>query len=98
MKFGSQKAFFAKIWDRLHVGDPSVNNKRKFQPSLVQKAASNATASNNQALQNQALQASFQQQVAGIDPSLLGKAGVFDNLQQQMKYAGELLDPKRRKL
>jgi len=31
MKFGSQKAFFARIWDRLHYKDPNVNSKRKFQ-------------------------------------------------------------------
>jgi hypothetical protein len=31
MKFGSQKAFFAKIWDRLHYKDPTVGTKRKFQ-------------------------------------------------------------------
>ena len=31
MKFGSQKAFFARIWDRLHDNDPHVDNrKRKF--------------------------------------------------------------------
>jgi hypothetical protein len=31
MKFGSQKAFFARIWDRLHDKDPTVGAKRKFQ-------------------------------------------------------------------
>mgnify|MGYP006139184121 CR=1 FL=1 len=32
MKFGSQKAFFARIWDRLHDNDPTVDSKkRKFQ-------------------------------------------------------------------
>ncbi|CAJ1943102.1 unnamed protein product [Cylindrotheca closterium] len=36
MKFGSQKAFFARIWDRLHFKDPSVSSKRKFQPARVQ--------------------------------------------------------------
>ncbi|KAL3944399.1 MAG: hypothetical protein SGBAC_001523 [Bacillariaceae sp.] len=36
MKFGSQKAFFARIWDRLHYKDPSVSSKRKFQPARVQ--------------------------------------------------------------
>jgi hypothetical protein len=36
MKFGSQKAFFARIWDRLHHKDPSCSAKRKFQPSRVQ--------------------------------------------------------------
>lgn len=31
MKFGSQKAFFARIWDRLHENDPHVDvRKRKF--------------------------------------------------------------------
>jgi len=31
MKFGSQKAFFARIWDRLHDNDPHVDSrKRKF--------------------------------------------------------------------
>jgi len=35
MKFGSQKAFFARIWDRLHYKDPSVSSKRKFQPARV---------------------------------------------------------------
>lgn len=32
MKFGSQKAFFARIWDRLHFKDPNVSSKRKFEP------------------------------------------------------------------
>lgn len=31
MKFGSQKAFFARIWDRLHFKDPNVTSKRKFK-------------------------------------------------------------------
>jgi hypothetical protein len=31
MKFGSQKAFFARIWDRLHYKDPNVTNKRKLK-------------------------------------------------------------------
>lgn len=31
MKFGSQKAFFARIWDRLHYKDPNVTSKRKFK-------------------------------------------------------------------
>ena len=31
MKFGSQKAFFSRIWDRLHDNDPHVDSrKRKF--------------------------------------------------------------------
>lgn len=31
MKFGSQKAFFARIWDRLHDNDPHVDSRqRKF--------------------------------------------------------------------
>ena len=51
MKFGSQKAFFARIWDRLHYKDPSVNAKRKFQPSLAAQAA-NAMA-NTQGLPSQ---------------------------------------------
>jgi len=33
MKFGSQKAFFARIWDRLHYKDPNVTSKRKFKGS-----------------------------------------------------------------
>jgi len=33
MKFGSQKAFFARIWDRLHEKDPNVTSKRKFKAS-----------------------------------------------------------------
>lgn len=37
MKFGSQKAFFARIWDRLHIKDPSVSSKRKFQPARLQQ-------------------------------------------------------------
>jgi hypothetical protein len=34
MKFGSQKAFFARIWDRLHSNDTSVNSKRKFEQPI----------------------------------------------------------------
>ena len=36
MKFGSQKAFFARIWDRLHENDPSLmsSRKRKYYPPL----------------------------------------------------------------
>jgi len=82
MKFGSQKAFFARIWDRLHFKDPSVNSKRKFQPSLAQTASNNPTNSQGLALQ----------QGSGVDPTLL-QGGIFD-----MQYAGDLMDPKRRKL
>eukprot|EP00534_Pseudo-nitzschia_fraudulenta_P005804 CAMPEP_0201194074 /NCGR_PEP_ID=MMETSP0851-20130426/148360_1 /ASSEMBLY_ACC=CAM_ASM_000631 /TAXON_ID=183588 /ORGANISM="Pseudo-nitzschia fraudulenta, Strain WWA7" /LENGTH=417 /DNA_ID=CAMNT_0047480687 /DNA_START=80 /DNA_END=1333 /DNA_ORIENTATION=- len=38
MKFGSQKAFFARIWDRLHEKDPTVDSrKRKFNQSKKSK-------------------------------------------------------------
>jgi len=38
MKFGSQKAFFARIWDRLHDNDPTVDSKkRKFQQPKKKK-------------------------------------------------------------
>merc|ERR1719469_1575245 len=40
MKFGSQKAFFARIWDRLHDNDPTVDSKkRKFQQPNKKKKA-----------------------------------------------------------
>ena len=40
MKFGSQKAFFARIWDRLHHNDPTVDaKKRKFQQPNKKKKA-----------------------------------------------------------
>lgn len=39
MKFGSQKAFFGRIWDRLHLNDPNVTSKRKFKPSEVSQQA-----------------------------------------------------------
>jgi hypothetical protein len=48
MKFGSQKAFFARIWDRLHSNDPTVNSKRKFeQPRRAQLPSGMAMANHN---------------------------------------------------
>ncbi len=45
MKFGSQKAFFARIWDRLHDNDPHVDSrKRKFNQPKKPKAKANAKA------------------------------------------------------
>jgi hypothetical protein len=41
MKFGSQKAFFARIWDRLHSNDPNVNTKRKFEQPTQQDRHTN---------------------------------------------------------
>ena len=46
MKFGSQKAFLARIWDRLHDNDPHVDSrKRKFNQPKKLKAKSPASAS-----------------------------------------------------
>lgn len=48
MKFGSQKAFFARIWDRLHYKDPNVTSKRKFKPKDDGlKAQSGANSANH---------------------------------------------------
>ena len=44
MKFGSQKAFFARIWDRLHYKDSTVNSKRKFEPNRVAEPSQNTSA------------------------------------------------------
>ena len=39
MKFGSQKAFFARIWDRLHDNNPTVDaRKRKFNHPVKSKS------------------------------------------------------------
>ncbi|KAL3925553.1 MAG: hypothetical protein SGILL_000327 [Bacillariaceae sp.] len=47
MKFGSQKAFFARIWDRLHSNDPTVNSKRKFEQPVRNQPASGMTGMSN---------------------------------------------------
>jgi hypothetical protein len=92
MKFGSQKAFFARVWDRLHVHDPHVDNKkRKFEPPNRKKKDSNSTKKAN-ANQNgmggggdgnfAVAAAQFQQQsafleAAGLQASLGGFGGGF---------------------
>ena len=55
MKFGSQKAFFARIWDRLHYKDPNVTPKRKFKgKEQQQKLPPNLQAAIQQQQQQQA--------------------------------------------
>jgi len=83
MKFGSQKAFFARIWDRLHDNDPTVDaRKRKFnQPkkpkpapaASVPVSVQNVTAAEN--LMNMHMSgANFGQQSR---PSYLDAANAF---------------------
>jgi len=53
MKFGSQKAFFARIWDRLHDNDPHVDSrKRKFNQPKKPKPPAPAPALNTTAAGN----------------------------------------------
>eukprot|EP00536_Pseudo-nitzschia_multiseries_P006276 jgi/Psemu1/192641/e_gw1.130.45.1 len=53
MKFGSQKAFFARIWDRLHDNDPTVDaRKRKFNQPRKPKPTHAAPAENPVSVQN----------------------------------------------
>ena len=85
MKFGSQKAFFARIWDKLHYKDPTVNAKRKFQPSLAPGRP--APTPNVSAM------------MAGVFPwqqQSLSASAAMDAL--AMQNFGNLLDQKRRKL
>jgi len=80
MKFGSQKAFFARIWDRLHENDPNVDSrKRKFnQPKKLKSKPApapmhNATAEN---LMNMQMGGSHLSQ----SHSYLDAANAFSNL------------------
>eukprot|EP00535_Pseudo-nitzschia_heimii_P011421 CAMPEP_0197197520 /NCGR_PEP_ID=MMETSP1423-20130617/32910_1 /TAXON_ID=476441 /ORGANISM="Pseudo-nitzschia heimii, Strain UNC1101" /LENGTH=874 /DNA_ID=CAMNT_0042651345 /DNA_START=180 /DNA_END=2804 /DNA_ORIENTATION=+ len=55
MKFGSQKAFFARIWDRLHDNDPHVDSRKRkfFQPKKPKsKPSSPAPVPNTTATEN----------------------------------------------
>lgn len=53
MKFGSQKAFFARIWDRLHDNDPHVDSrKRKFNQPKKPKPSAPAPTHNKTAAEN----------------------------------------------
>jgi len=53
MKFGSQKAFFARIWDRLHDNDPHVDSrKRKFNQPKKPKPKAPAPVHNTTAAEN----------------------------------------------
>ena len=77
MKFGSQKAFFARIWDRLHKNDTSILRKRaptaakrKMAPSAM--AGANRTAAAMLAAAG-ASSANFPG-LAGLDPSALQNA------------------------
>jgi len=51
MKFGSQKAFFARIWDRLHGKDapPKVNLKRKAAPTTSSSSTGKKSSSKKKA-------------------------------------------------
>eukprot|EP00529_Nitzschia_sp_RCC80_P000765 CAMPEP_0113521184 /NCGR_PEP_ID=MMETSP0014_2-20120614/44501_1 /TAXON_ID=2857 /ORGANISM="Nitzschia sp." /LENGTH=887 /DNA_ID=CAMNT_0000419119 /DNA_START=382 /DNA_END=3045 /DNA_ORIENTATION=+ /assembly_acc=CAM_ASM_000159 len=89
MKFGSQKAFFARVWDRLHEKDPHVNSKRKFEPPNRKKKATTGTAKKTNSNQNivtggnfASAAAQFQQQsafleAAGLQAGLAGFGGNF---------------------
>jgi hypothetical protein len=83
MKFGSQKAFFARIWDRLHFKDVTVNSKRKFQPQTTQ-------AQNNAAM---GTAPSFHQ--GGVMESAFHQGGVMDSSFAQY---GDMMESKRRKM
>eukprot|EP00934_Nitzschia_sp_Nitz4_P006842 Nitzschia sp. Nitz4//scaffold62_size106224//66051//68669//NITZ4_004361-RA/size106224-processed-gene-0.56-mRNA-1//-1//CDS//3329555871//6832//frame0 len=84
MKFGSQKAFFARIWDRLHKKDKNVTAKRKIKPQDVpnQMQASMQANNNNN---------NFGPQGAFFDPTMQ-----FDAALAMQQY-GDLLN-KRQKL
>ena len=78
MKFGSQKAFFARIWDRLHFKDNSVNSKRKFQPDRFKNnQGAPAVAATPNFQQGGVLESAFQ--LGGALPSF---AAQYGNLMQ----------------
>jgi hypothetical protein len=84
MKFGSQKAFFARIWDRLHYKDPTVNSsKRKFQ--APQAANMGATA--------------FHHPTAAMEAALQ-QGGAYDAALAMQQYhgAGDMMSNKRPKM
>lgn len=84
MKFGSQKAFFARIWDRLHYKDPSVCSKRKFNPPQAVQAAS--------------LPSTFlgQQGFNRNQVNVLEALNNMQTMQQQLNPAGDFSDSNKR--
>jgi hypothetical protein len=113
MKFGSQKAFFARIWDRLHKSDPNVDGKRKFQQPSSSNASQAASAPSNQD-SFAATAAHFQAQSAlmgagGFPGGLAGFSGLSGGMpggfsggnmydSLAMQYAaGDLMDSNKRR-
>lgn len=99
MKFGSQKAFFARIWDRLHFKDPSVSAKRKFQPSRVQPNPIVPTAAASNFLPAGMM---TQQQFNSNQMNMLEALNTMQNMQNHMQYHGaagapvDLMDSNKR--
>ncbi|KAG7363355.1 hypothetical protein IV203_026715 [Nitzschia inconspicua] len=78
MKFGSQKAFFARIWDRLHSNDPTVNSKRKYEQPSRNNAVNTTSASAVAAATSQGM--GFPPSMAASFPqsgSFMGGSGAF---------------------
>ena len=79
MKFGSQKAFFARIWDRLHCNDPHVDGKkRKFNQPKKPKSKSPAPMQNSAT--DNLMNMQFGGGNLGRPPSYLDTANAFSNL------------------
>eukprot|EP00980_Cylindrotheca_fusiformis_P028316 scaffold22592_cov129-Cylindrotheca_fusiformis.AAC.2 len=98
MKFGSQKAFFARIWDRLHYKDPSVSAKRKFQPPRVQPTPPLPTSSVANFLPGGIM---TQQQFNTNQMNMLEALNTMQNMQNHMQYHGagtptDLMDSNKR--
>ena len=86
MKFGSQKAFFARIWDRLHSNDPTVNSKRKFEqpPRNPPPASTTGIANHNMSFPSMSAAAAHLQQpgafMGGMGGGFAGGFGGFSGL------------------
>lgn len=95
MKFGSQKAFFARIWDRLHFKDPSVSSKRKFQPT---KAEPQMVAMQAQGVPPGFLPSNFLGQ-PGFNMNQVNMLEALNNMQTMQQFnaaAGDLSDSNKR--
>ena len=92
MKFGSQKAFFARIWDRLHYKDPSLCAKRKFQASRPQEAQPLNVPGGNIASAVAGFQATG---ITGVGPPF-GRGNVLESL--NMQYGGAMMHDSNKRM
>ena len=81
MKFGSQKAFFARIWDRLHSNDPHVDSrKRKFNQPKKPKSKPPAPALPQNSTTENLMNMQMGGGHLGRSSSYLDSANAFSNL------------------